>query len=199
MAIHENNGCPNRELMNAFVERTLPPETAGDVAMHVSHCERCRTGMRELVLVKAQEKVRERWTSIREVFAPRREYLAAADGQTADQLQHDAAVRSGFIHFTAHLDENDADFWHVKLALPTVITNESRLRLQVLGKNEQRIERGELVFCGAKMPVEQGRASMLVSEFRAYIKNPENSMISFRRATGREIEGIPVLAYDMQR
>lgn len=197
MAIEENVGCPDGELMNAFVECTLPSETAGDVAKHVSHCERCRNCMRELVFAKMQEKVLERWARIREAFNPIREYLAAADGQTADQLQHDVAMRSGFIHFVANLDDRDVDFWHVKLALPTVVTDDSLIRLTVLDKASERVECGVLTFCGVKLPVEGGSASMSVSEFRAHIRNPENSMISFRRAEGREIEGMPVLAYDM--
>ena len=198
MAIQENNSCPDKELITAFVECALPAETAGEVAMHVSHCEQCRKGMRELVLSKVKGKVRDWWAELRESFSPSREYLAAADGQTADQSQHDTAARSGFIHFTANLDDGDVDFWHVKLALPTVVTDESRLRMQVLDKDEQRIECGELTFCGAKLRVEDGRASMPVSEFRMYIKNPDNAMISLRRAAGREVEGLPVLAYDVQ-
>lgn len=198
MAIQENNSCPNREMMMSFIDRTLPPEAAGDIALHVSHCEQCRQSMQELIRSKAKKTVQDLWTKLRESFTPSREYLAAADGQTADQSQHDTASKSGFIHFMANLDDEDADFWHVKLALPTIVTNESKLRLQVLDRDDRRIERGVLTFCGARLSVKDGRASMLVSEFQTYIKNPANSMISFGRESGREVEGVPVLAYGMQ-
>ena len=133
------------------------------------------------------------------MFTPRQEHLAAAGGQTADQLQEQVAVKSGFVHFEAAVDKQNRDYWFVKLSIPVVVTDKSRLRMQVFeydaNRQECPVPKGLLTFCGVKLEVCDGRASMSLAEFN---KAKGFSMISFRRESGRDIPGEPVLGFGMR-
>ena len=209
--------CPDEETLGLFAERSLEPGQMEAVAMHLLDCPRCREGVKEHVewisigrrldvndATQAEwEKVRgiyssvrrkdvqKRWGEIMAAFSQKRDHLAAADGQTADQVQQDIALRSGFIHFASTVPAGHKDAWHAKLAVPTAATDETALRLQVFDCDGKPIESGTLTLCGVDLGIEDGYAYMSVKAFR---KNIGVSLIALKRGDGRSVPGEPVSA-----
>ena len=209
--------CPDEETLGLFAERSLEPGQMETVAMHLLDCPRCKERVKEHVewmdigrrtdvndATPAEWKkvrdiyssvrrkdVQKRWGEITAAFSPKRDYLAAADGQTADQIQQNIAMRSGFIHFASTVPAGHKDAWHAKLAVPTAATDETVLRLQVFDGDGIPVESGTLTFCGVDLGIEEGYAYMSVKAFR---KNIGVSLITLKRADGRAIPGEPVSA-----
>ena len=198
--VEKRERCLETRTLEAFAGMELDVEAAVEAADHISRCVPCRRRLSGIAVGLARKRRLDRWRSLAALFAPRRECLAAADGQTADQQLRDTASRSGFIHFIASaVGEDEPGFWHVKLALPTVVTAESRLRMQVLDGKGILIPVGTLTFCGVDLEVKDGRASMPVSVFRERIKDPENAVILFRGEDGNAQAGMLAFAYEMRR
>ena len=214
--------CPEEETLRLFVERALDPALMEAVALHIIDCRDCKDTAKEMAewlaagsgvdvdnatpeerhaVCAAYNAVRKRhvqalWQQIHALARPRREYLAAADGQTADQIQQETAIRSGFIHFASCTSPGHKDAWHAKWAVPTAATDETCLRLQVFDGNEQPIPSGTLVFCGVDLEIEDGYAFMPVKTFR---ENVGVSLIALKKADGSMVPGEPVRAYDTGR
>lgn len=215
--------CPSDKVLDGFLSHTLTDEQALAVIDHVERCPQCKGKLADLVewswenfsanalsttaeeeqrgreFIARKTAIRRYWRGMDVLFMPQQEHLAAAGGQTADQLQEQMAVKSGFLHFEAAIDKQNHDYWFVKLSIPVVVTDKSRLRMQVFEYDEDRCERpvmkGILTFCGVKLKVIDGRASMSLSEFN---RAKGFSMISFCREEGRNIPGEPVLGFGMR-
>ena len=209
--------CPDGMTLGLFVERSLEPEQMEAVALHLLDCPRCRTeakdhaewiadgrridvgnatmdewqAVRGIYRSVREKNMRSRWKEIAAAFGPKREYLAAADGQTADQVQQDVAMRSGFIHFAANVPAGHRDAWSARLAVPTAATNETVLRLQVFDGEGNPVGSGKLTFCGVDLDIEDGYSYMSVKSFR---KNIGVSLIALKTDDGRVIPGEPVRA-----
>ena len=209
--------CPDAETLGLFVERSLEPGRMEAIALHLLDCPRCRQVAKDHAEWIADgrktdvgnatpeewQKVRGiycsvrgrdmqvRWKEIAAAFSPKREYLAAADGQTADQVQQDMAMRSGFIHFAANLPVGHKDAWHARLALPTAVTDDTMLRLQVFDGEGMPVESGTLTFCGVDLGIKDGYAYMSIKSFR---DNIGVSLIALKTEEGRVIPGEPVRA-----
>lgn len=213
--------CPDEKTLGLFVEQALEAEQMESVAGHLLDCPQCRERARDhaewiaagrkldvneaptevwqavrAVHLSARLKdARMRWRRIAATFMPKREYLAAADGQTADQVQQDMAVRSGFIYFAANVPPGHKDAWHARLAIPTAVTDETVLRLQVFDGADRPVENGTLTFCGVDLGIEEGYAYMSIKSFR---KNIGISLIALKTEDGRVVPGEPVRAREYE-
>lgn len=210
--------CPSEDALSGFVSRALDAESMGRIAGHVARCVECREDVRALaewtacnpglgdaesrsVARKAMKGLGLRqfqgpWRGLLQALAPRCEHLAAADGQSADQLQQDAAIRSGFMHFASKTPSGHADAWHAKLALPVAVTADTRLRIYVLDAKGEPVDSGTLKFCGVDLEVSKGYAVIPIGEFRDNINVP---MIALQRPDGDAVPGEPVLAFEASR
>lgn len=203
------SGCPGRERLTLFVERGLPPAEMAETAAHVATCGTCAESVRDLAEWLAADRpaapemlfrvrmalLPARWRAVAAAFVPDREILAAADGQSADQIQQETAVRSGFLHFAAALPEGHRDGWRAKLAIPASVTEETVLRISVEDGAGRPVEAGTLVFCGVALDVLRGRVFLPVRTFR---DNIGTAMIALKRDGGGEVPGEPVLAGDLE-
>ena len=213
------DGCPDEEMLGLFVEHSLDESEMSSMANHVIGCDRCKEIVKEhvkwllagkrldpadatdeereivrSVLMKSnQERLKSLWDEVFAAFKPTKCYLAAADGQTGDQIQQETAARSGFVHFVSTNPPAKCDAWHVKLAFPTAITDETLLRLLVLDFEEKPIKSGTLVFCGVSINIADGYAYMPIKTFR---ENMGVSLIALKTADGKTIPGEPVRAYE---
>lgn len=215
------NDCPGKERLSLFVEQALSPAEMAETAVHVRSCCHCAETVKELTswiaagraadadAVSAADRAAVsrilfkerlsllalRWKTIAAAFVPEREILAAADGQSADQIQQEAAIRSGFMHFASDLPEGHRDGWRAKLAIPTAVTEETVLRILVEDSTGRPVESGTLTFCGVALDVRGGRVFMPLKTFRA---NLGKAMISLKCSGGKEVPGEPVLAGEME-
>ena len=211
--------CPEESTIGRFFEKSLEPAQMEAVALHIIECPRCRDAAADMaewiavgreidvrtatseerrVVCETYDSVRAKyvqtlWQEIYAAIQPRREYLAAADGQTADQVQQETAMRSGFIHFVSNTPPGHKDAWHAKWAVPTAVSDETCLRLQVFDGNERPIKCGTLIFCGVELAITDGYAFISIKSFR---KNIGKSLIALKMSDGRLIEGEPVKAYE---
>ena len=209
--------CPGEEVLQQFAERLLDEAQMEAVVSHLLECSRCRESVKDIaewlaagrildvddatpdekrIVEKCIAAVREKhaqtlWRRIFAIAAPSRVYLAAADGQTADQLQRETALKSSFIHFVSCGSEKHKDAWHAMLAVPVEATDETCLRLQVFDKDERPVESGALTFCGVDLPIEDGYAYMPIKTFREHVGV---SLIALKTEDGRTIPGMPVRA-----
>lgn len=150
--------------------------------------------IRQILERRSQENLKSLWDEIFAAFKPNNCYLAAADGQTGDQIQQETASLSGFVHFVSSNPPTEDDSWHVKLAIPTKVTGDTRLRLQVLDSKEQPIKSGTLVFCGVDIDIgDQGYAYISGKTFMEHIGI---SLIALKKTDGTIISGVPVRAYE---
>lgn len=213
--------CPDQRALALFLERRLPASDSAGIAFHAMRCPRCRTELREAaewlaalaapdgwenappearaaaekaLAVVAERRRAEAWRTIALLFQPSRTTLAAATGETDDLSQREAAARAGFLHFVSRTGEGDAAGWHVKLAIPSHVTDETILRLFALDASELPVDNGTLTFCGVALPVRDGRATIPVTTFREHVGN---AMISLRRPDTGDVPGEPVLGYGM--
>lgn len=215
------NACPGKERLSLFVEQALSPSGMAETAEHARSCDSCVGDVKELaswiaagretdadaasaadraavyrILFKERLAILpSRWRTIAAVFVPEREILAAADGQSADQIQQEAAIRSGFLHFASDLPKGHRDGWRAKLAIPTAVTEETVLRFSVEDESGRPVESGTLTFCGVALDVRNGRVFMPVKTFR---ENLGTAMIALKRSGGKEVPGEPVLAGEME-
>lgn len=213
----ESEICPDETLLGRFVLRSLDPVQMEAIALHIMACPRCKDIAKDMAewivagrtldvdaatpeerkvvndaygIVRAKY-VRELWHEVFAAVRPRREYLAAADGQTDDQIQQETAMRSGFIHFVSCTSPGHKDAWHAKWAVPTTVSDDTYLRLQVFDGSDKPINTGVLIFCGVELEIADGYAFMSIKSFR---KNIGKSLIALKTADGRIIEGEPVRA-----
>lgn len=207
--------CPDFDSLMAYADRRLGDDESERVAVHLASCCSCREYVRnytELSKVpqtalpedvraqirRAVESAMEKrmgnvlsiqWKTIAHAFEPTCEYLAAADGQSADQVQQEIAIKSGFIRFASKVPADDPNAWKVRLAIPIERTDKCRLRMQVEDAKGNPVEDGVLTLCGVELEVKGGRAYM---GYRDFMKNLKLEMISLRRGSGEDIPGIPV-------
>lgn len=207
--------CPDEETLGLFVERALEPEWMEATAVHLLGCPRCREtakehaewlaagrridvndatpeewqAVRDIYSSVRQKDIQRRWSEIAAAFSPKRDYLAAADGQTADQIQQDIAMRSGFVYFASSVPAGHKDAWYAKWAVPTAATDDTVLRLQVFDGDGKPVESGTLTFCGVDLGIDEGYAYMPIKTFR---KNIGVSLIALKRDDGRVVPGEPV-------
>lgn len=209
--------CPDEETLGFFVEQVLEPEQMEAVALHLLDCPRCRKSakehaewiaagrridvndatpaewqaVRDIYSSVRKKDIQRRWAEIVAAFSPKRDYLAAADGQTADQVQQDIAMRSGFVYFASSVPAGHRDAWYAKWAVPTAATDDTVLRLQVFDGDGKPVEAGTLTFCGVDLGIDEGYAYMPIKTFR---ENIGVSLIALKRDDGRIIPGEPVSA-----
>lgn len=215
---NQTDKCPEERILELFVERELEEDLAERIAIHISECKACkdivrehskwlldgrkldvndateeqRSAVREILNAAGIKRAQKIWREIFDAFKERTAYLAAADGQTGDQIQQETAMRSGFVHFVSDSSQNRLDAWHAKLAFPAAITDETYIRLQIFDGEEQPIESGTLIFCGVELNISEGYAYMSVKDFREHIGS---SIIALKRSDGKVIPGEPVRAY----
>lgn len=211
--------CPDERTLGLFVERALDESEMTDVALHVAACPKCkevmrghaqwlldgqkldvreateelRQAVRKVLADKRRKEIETLWRDVFASFQNSRSYLAAADGQTGDQIQQETAVRSGFVHFVSSEVQKRSDAWHVKLAFPTTVSDETKLRLQVFDADERPMKSGTLVFCGVELDIVDGYAYISVKVFR---ENIGVSLIAVKTNDGKLIPGEPVRAYE---
>lgn len=210
--------CLSGEEIALFVERRLSDSQMALVAGHLDSCPACKaevgdfakwqasglsldtdaaTADERLAVKKAQDFVRARhaeelWQKVFAAIGPAREFLAAADGQTADQIQQRNA-RAGILHFVSTPPPPHRDAWHVKVTLPADTgSDETNIRLQVFDGDEQSVPSGVLTFCGVDLNIEDGYAFMPMGEFR---KNMRIALIKLRRGNGNSVPGELTAAY----
>lgn len=204
--------CPESERLVGFVERTLTDSEMRVISLHLRTCQKCQELVRDYAVFEIARKdaesgevpedvskeveqaiqsakhdmTLEMWRSMGECFAPQREFLAAADGQSADQLQHEAAVKSGFLHFASKKGVDADSVWHVKLARPSVISDECVLRFYVESRDSKPVDQGVLAFGGVELEVKGGRALIPIKTFRDNLKIP---VVALRIGTGKDVPG----------
>ena len=210
--------CPSDEDLGLFAERRLPDPQMAAVAEHLAECPACRETVRDVAdwlasgqrldveaatpeerdavrgaLVEAgAQRVRDLWQRVFNAVKPAREYLAAADGQTADQIQQRNA-RAGILHFVSRTQPPHKDAWHVKVVLPAETgSDEANIRLQVFDVDERAVPSGVLTFCGVDLNIDEGYAFMPMGEFR---KNMRMALVSLRRGDGEPVPGELTAAY----
>ena len=210
--------CPSDEDLGLFVEKRLPDQQMAAVAEHLAGCPACRETVRDVAdwlssgqrldagaatleerdvvrraLAEAgAQRVRDLWQRVFNAVRPTREYLAAADGQTADQIQQRNA-RAGILHFVSKTQPPHKDAWHVKVVLPAETgSDETNIRLQVFDVDERAVPSGVLTFCGVDLDIEEGYAFMPMGEFR---KNMRVALIALKRGDGESVPGELTAAY----
>ena len=203
--------CPSDAELGLFVERRLPDPQMAAVAEHLAECPACRESVRAvadwlasgqrldveaatpeerdivgraLAEAKAQ-RVRDLWQRVFNAIKPTREYLAAADGQTADQIQQRNA-RAAILHFSSKTQPPHKDAWHVKVTFPAGGSDEANIRLQVFDVDERAVPSGVLTVCGIDLDIDEGYAFMTVGEF---LKNMPVALIALRRGDGEPVPG----------
>jgi len=214
--------CPPKEALIKFAERTLSAEESVEVVAHAVNCSQCVRMISDYVESlaagispeqcdgdrllewrgrQAIARMREKsqvWQGVFSMFEPVGEHLAAAAGQTPDQMQAEMAVKSGFVHFISVVDKTHRQYWHVRMSIPVTVTDQSELRFQVYekddGEGERPVDVGVLKFCGSILEVKKGRASIPVSSFGKAERRP---IISLVRESVGEMPGEPVLGYGM--
>ena len=138
------------------------------------------------------QRVRDLWLKVFNAVRPAHEYLAAADGQTADQIQQRNA-RAGILHFVSRTQPPHKEAWHVKVVLPAETgSDEANIRLQVFDVDERTVPSGVLTFCGVDLDIDDGYAFMPMGEFR---KNMRVALIALRRSGGEPVPGELTAAY----
>jgi len=219
------NTCPDRETLRFFVERGLDSEGMIIVSQHLKTCARCREEVKshamwlasglEIDVADATEEERgivwnilrptssvavgDLWRNILEMFRKPHEYLAAADGQTADQIQQTNADLSGFFHFASKGSCGYKDAWYARLAIPSIVTDKTLFRFQVYDSqdwNRHPVESGVLNFCGVDLVVQDGYATISLKTFR---ENVGVALITFRRSGGETVPGEPIRLSEMGR
>ena len=210
--------CPSGDMLGLFVERRLSDSQMVVVAEHVATCPMCKaevgdiaewvasgksldvsaaTSYERCAVDKALDVVRVRrsmelWQRVFAAVKPAREYLAAADGQTADQIQQQNA-RVGILHFVSKMQPPHRDAWHVKVTLPAETgSDEANIRLQVFDVDEHNVPSGVLTFCGVDLDIDEGYAFMPMGEFR---KNMRVALIALKRGDGEPVPGELAAAY----
>lgn len=209
--------CPSNEDVSAFVERRLPAPRMAAVAEHAAACPECGERIASLAewladgldgdVAPSPEDVAaarralepggvrrgmDLWRRLADAVAARsRECLAAADGQTADQVQRQNAM-AGELHFVSNPPPPHRNAWHVKATLPTDMFDEANVRFQVFDGEDHSMPSGVLTFCGIDLGIEEGYAFMSMSEFRRNLHVPA---ISFRQDGGKSVEGEFCAAY----
>ena len=207
--------CPDFDSLMAYMDRRLGEDESERVAVHLASCGSCREYVRnytelskvpqtvlpEDIRARIRQTVESalqkrrgnvfaiRWKTIARAFEPTREYLAAADGQSADQVQQEIAIKSGFIRFASKVPVGDPNAWRVRLAIPIERTDRCRLRMQVEDAKGNPVEDGVLTLCGVELEVKGGRAYM---GYRDFMENLKLEMISLRRGSGEDVPGVPV-------
>jgi hypothetical protein len=203
--------CPSDGELGLFVERRLSDPQMAAVAEHLAECPACRESVRDVAdwlasgqrldveaatledrdvvrraLAEARaQRVRDLWQRVFNAVKPTREYLAAADGQTADQIQQRNA-RAGILHFSSKTQPPHKDAWHVKVTFPAGGSDEANIRLQVFDVDERAVPSGVLTFCGIDLDIDEGYAFMPMGEFR---KNMRVALIALRRGDGESVPG----------
>lgn len=210
--------CPPGDMLSLFVERRLSDSQMAVVAEHIATCPTCKVEVGDIaewlslgkdinvdaatheercVVSKALDAVRvqharELWQRVFAAVKPARAYLAAADGQTADQIQQRNS-RAGILHFVSTPPPPHKDAWHVKVTLPTETgLDESNIRLQVFDVGENAVPSGVLTFCGVDLNIEDGYAFMPMGEFR---KNMHVALIKLKRGDAEPVPGELAAAY----
>ena len=210
--------CPSDGELGLFVERRLPDLQMAAVAEHLAECPACMETVRDVAdwlssgqrldvgsatpeegdvvrraLAEAgAQRVRDLWQRVFNAVRPTREYLAAADGQTADQIQQRNA-RAGILHFVSKTQPPHKDAWHVKVVLPAETgSDEANIRLQVFDVDERAVPSGVLTFCGVDLDIDEGYAFMPMGEFR---KNMRVALIALKRGDGESVPGELMAAY----
>ena len=210
--------CPSGDMLTLFVERRLSDSQMAVVAEHIATCPVCKSGVMDLAewlasgknldmnaataeercaVAKAldaarMQRARELWQRVFALIKPAHEYLAAADGQTADQIQQQNAM-AGILHFVSIPPPPHKDAWHVKATLPAETgSDETNIRLQIFDVSENVVPSGVLTFCGVDLNIEEGYAFMSMGEFR---KNMHIASIKLRRGDGAAVPGELAAAY----
>ena len=196
--------CPSDEELSLFVERRLPDSSAALVAMHIVTCPECCANVRDVAewlaagqnldvnaatpsernivnkalgVVHAQS-VLKLWQKVFASVKPACANIAAADGQTADQIQQ-RNTRAGILHFVSTPPPPHKDSWHVKVTLPAETgSDDAFIRLQVFDPDECAVPSGVLTFCGINLNIEDGYAFMPMGEFR---RNMRVTLIKLKR------------------
>ena len=204
--------CPSDEELSLFVERRLPDSSAGFVAMHIATCPGCSANVRDVAewlaaeqdfdmnavtleernivsnalgVVHAQ-RIMELWQKVFAAVKPACAYIAAADGQTPDQIQQ-RNTRAGILHFVSTPPPPHKDSWHVKVTLPAETgLDDTYIRLQVFDVDECVIPSGVLTFCGIDLNIEDGYAFMSMGEFR---RNMRVTLIKLKRSDRGTVPG----------
>lgn len=204
--------CPSDEELSLFVERRLPDSSAEFVAMHIATCPRCCANVRDVaewlaagqnldmnaatsgernIVRKAlgvvhTQSVMKLWQKVFASVKPACAYIAAADGQTADQIQQ-RNTRAGILHFVSTPPPPHKDSWHVKVTLPAEMgSNDAFIRLQVFDSDECAVPSGVLTFCGIDLNIEDGYAFMPMGEFR---RNMRITLIKLKRGDDKIVPG----------
>ena len=204
--------CPSDDILGLFAERRLSGPQMAEVAEHIAACAKCKSGIADLaewlaagkdldtdaatdVERRAVEKAldavrmqraRELWEKVFAAIKPAREYLAAADGQTADQIQQRNA-RAGILHFVSVPPPPHKGSWHVKATLPAATgSDETHIRFQVFDAGGNAVPSGVLTFCGVGLDIEDGYAFMPMGEFR---KKMHIALIELKRGDGAPVPG----------
>lgn len=211
--------CPAVEDIGGFVERRLPDSRMAAVAEHVATCSECqekvadfagwladgqdldvdaaslpedRDAVRKAMAAVDVRRGAELWRRLFDAFGNgTRECLAAADGQTADQMQRDNAM-VGELHFVSIPSTPRKDAWHAKATLPASASDEACIRFQVFDGDDRAMSSGVLRFCDVDLGVEEGYAFMSMGEFRRNLRIP---MVWFRHGDGNPVEGVFSAAY----
>lgn len=210
--------CPSGDMLTRFVERRLSDSQMAVVAEHITTCPVCKSEVVDLAewlasgknldmnAATAEERcavdkaldaarvqrARELWQRVFAAIKPAHEYLAAADGQTADQIQQRNA-RAGILHFVSTPPPPHKDAWHIKATLPTETgSDETNIRLQIFDVSENVVPSGVLTFCGVDLNIEEGYAFMPMGEFR---KNMHVALIKLKRGDGEPVPGELAAAY----
>lgn len=207
-----NCSCLSDEELSLFVERRLPDSSAEPLAMHIAVCPVCSANVRDVaewlavgknldmnaatsvernIVSKAlgvvrTQRVMEFWEKVFAAVKPVGTYIAAADGQTADQIQQ-RNTRAGILHFVSTPPPLHKDSWHVKATLPAETgSDDTYIRLQVFDADECVIPSGVLTFCGIDLNIEDGYAFMSMGEFR---RNMRVTLIKLKRSDGGTVPG----------
>lgn len=214
--------CPEETTLTLFVEQGLPPDEMAETATHLLSCPACAETVKDLAawLAAGRESdlssaspedqaavegilfrnrlalLSDRWRTVASAFAFDREVLAAADGQSADQIQQETALRSGFLLFASELPKEHRDAWRAKLAIPASVTADTVLRISVEDAAGHPVGSGTLTFCGVPLAVKDGRCFMPIRTFQ---ENLGKAMVSLKRGSGGDIPGEPVLGGGMER
>jgi len=129
------------------------------------------------------------WLRFAFALTPCRDVMAAADGQTPDQLLQEAAL-SGHISFFADCGKRDPGYWQAKIALPVAPAPETELRIRIRDANAAPIAKGVFILCGIELPVSDGLAKVRLADLQGHMDKP---MVALRLPCGAETSGTPRL------
>ena len=208
--------CPSDEELCRFVERRLSDEQMVTVAEHIASCANCRDVVKDIAEWVAAgmelesntatskgrieggidaaliQRAQVLWQKVFDAVGNAHEYLAAADGQTANQIQQRNA-NTGSLTFVSNPPPPHMNSWRAEMILPSDMgADDMGIRFQVFDAEESTIQSGVLRFCGVDLEVEDGYAFMKMGDFR---RNMRVAQISLTQGDGVTVPGVLTFAY----